>query len=183
MSSTHRAENSSKVSSWCSERMRLDVVKLGAARAARAIIGWGRAATRLARKKLEGPRTATRKREADIFALEKARKIKTRAGRSRRAGNWRRGGARQRWAGPGKSLVWQLNWVQSEPVCVGVDPGSHGYWHRTIFRLCEPRCSLSRLAVVFCLPAPPMRCDALGKSCCPLLWLGTALVWLVRRLD
>lgn len=135
LSSTHRAENSSKVSSWCSERMRLDVLKLGAAKAARATIGWGRATTRLARRKLEGPRTATRSREADIFALEKGRKIKTRAGRSRRAGNWRRGGARQRWAGPGKSLVWQLNWVQSEPVCVvlileatviGIEP-SFGY--------------------------------------------------------
>lgn len=68
---THRAENSSKVSSWCSERMRLEVEKLllrlGAARAARAAVGCGRAATMLARKTaLEGPRTATRSNEADI---------------------------------------------------------------------------------------------------------------------
>jgi hypothetical protein len=73
-SKTHRAENSSKVSSWCSERMRLDVLKvllrLGAARAARAVMGCGRAAARLARNTaLEGPRAATRSREADIFFI------------------------------------------------------------------------------------------------------------------
>ena len=74
-SSTYRAENSSKVSSWCSERMRSDVLKLldrlGTARAARAAIGWGRAATRLARRKLEGPRAAMRSKEADIFKSKK----------------------------------------------------------------------------------------------------------------
>src|SRR5689334_16121201 len=74
VSSTHRAENSSKVSSWCSERRRADVLKeldgrLATARPARAAKGCGRAATRLARRKLEGPRAATRSREADIFFL------------------------------------------------------------------------------------------------------------------
>lgn len=79
---THRAENSSNVSSWCSERRRADVLKLGVATTARAAMGCGRAATRLARRKLEGPRAATRSREADIFFASNDEKLK---GRSREA--------------------------------------------------------------------------------------------------
>lgn len=72
--STHRAENSSNDSSWCSERMRVVVLKLvearvvGTTKPARAASGPRAAATALARKKVVGePRTATRTIEADIW--------------------------------------------------------------------------------------------------------------------
>lgn len=74
----------------------MDVLKLlglATARLARVAMGWGRAAaTRLARRKLEGPRTATRRREADIFfwvwGRGEVEKYRSRAGRSGEAGNW-----------------------------------------------------------------------------------------------
>jgi hypothetical protein len=71
---THRALNSSKVSSWCSARMRvvvlklLEEIRLGRTRPARAARGWGRLASVFARKKVLGaPRAATRTSEADIW--------------------------------------------------------------------------------------------------------------------
>lgn len=123
-SETHRAENSSKVSSWCSERRRVDVLKvllsLGAARAARAAIGCGRAATMLARKTaLEGPRAATRSREADIFDYGRKSESPEPGGVARLAiGGGAGSSTKMGW--PGKELGRQLIWAVQVRVRAGV---------------------------------------------------------------
>ncbi|SPQ21655.1 d2575c96-a888-4e4a-b852-e1e0b7876fbf, partial [Thermothielavioides terrestris] len=120
--------------SWCSERRRLDVLKLllgrlETARPARGAIGCGRAAARLARRMLEGPRAATRSREADMISVllwsegAKRQNPEPREDVRRAIGG---AGARQRWAGPGRAC----------------------FWHRTIFRLTDASGSLSWLALV-----------------------------------
>ena len=188
--STHRAENSSKVSSWCSERMRVDVLKLlglATARLARVAMGWGRAAaTRLARRKLEGPRTATRRREADIFWLwEEERSKNTNPGP---------GGVVRRAIGGVGGLDndgladQELNWVQSsrgQSVCVLVlILDFHGYWHAMasihLSAMREPRCSLSRLAVVFARPANDISVQRIGQPFPgPNMWLGRSSLVLI----
>jgi hypothetical protein len=72
-------------------------------------MGWGRAATRLARRKLEGPRAATRSREADMVALQMTREIKCRAGRRGEAGNWRSGELDNDGLARGESFSWFRN--------------------------------------------------------------------------
>ena len=84
--------------------LKLLVGRLGTARPARAAIGWARATTRLARRKLEGPRAATRSREADIFVVfwkrEQKIEIPSRDESKRAIGG--AGELDQRWAGPGE---------------------------------------------------------------------------------